>query len=181
MSNEKKIFIDEDWKSQVEREKEAISREAPAKEGDPGKTPEPGPHDLPPASFEMLVTTFASEAMVALGQLPNPFTNEHSINWDHARYTIDMLQIIEDKTKGNLTTDEAAILETLLHQLRLAFVTLQNEYGSQSSIVNSQLRAGSSRPSPRFYRARGRAGSRKKVAMPSRRYNGLAAPIAFPN
>jgi hypothetical protein len=92
------------------------------------------PYNLPPASFEMLVTTFASEAMVALGQLPNPFTNEHSISWDHARYTIDMLQVVQDKTKGNLSTEEAAMLETLLHQLRLAFVTLQTEFNSQSVV-----------------------------------------------
>ena len=126
MSEEKKIFIDEDWKSQVEAEKEAL-----AKEPETGNTASSGPHDLPPASFEMLVTTFASEAMVALGQLPNPFTNEHTLNWEHARYTIDMLQVLQDKTKGNLGTEEAAMLETLLHQLRLAYVTLQNEYGSQ--------------------------------------------------
>lgn len=126
MSEEKKIFIDEDWKSQVEAEKEAL-----AKEPETGNTASPGTHELPPASFEMLVTTFASEAMVALGQLPNPFTNEHALNWEHARYTIDMLQVLQDKTKGNLSTEEAAMLETLLHQLRLAYVTLQNEYGSQ--------------------------------------------------
>lgn len=126
MSEEKKIFIDEDWKNQVEAEKEAL-----AKEPETGNAAAPGPHELPPASFEMLVTTFASEAMVALGQLPNPFTNEHTLNWEHARYTIDMLQVLQDKTKGNLGTEEAAMLETLLHQLRLAYVTLQNEYGSQ--------------------------------------------------
>ncbi len=128
MSDEKKIFIDEDWKSQVEKEKENFAQHAatePAAEVDP--------YYLPPASFEMLVTTFASEAMVALGQLPNPFTNEHSISWEHARYTIDMLQVVQDKTKGNLSVDEATMLETLLHQLRLAFVTLQNEYNSQTA------------------------------------------------
>jgi hypothetical protein len=130
MSEEKKIFIDEDWKNQVEAEKEALAKEPE------GKAAAPGPHELPPASFEMLVTTFASEAMVALGQLPNPFTNEHTLNWEHARYTIDMLQVLQDKTKGNLSTEEAAMLETLLHQLRLAYVTLQNEYGSQMPTVD---------------------------------------------
>ncbi len=131
MSGEKKIFIDEDWKSQVEAEKEALSKET-----ETDKPTAPGLHELPPASFEMLVTTFASEAMVALGQLPNPFTNEHVLNWEHARYTIDMLQVLQDKTKGNLSTEEAAMLEALLHQLRLAFVTLQNEYGSQTPTVD---------------------------------------------
>ncbi|MDZ4658249.1 MAG: DUF1844 domain-containing protein [Bythopirellula sp.] len=128
MSDEKKIFIDEDWKSQVEKEKETFAQKAaaePAAEADP--------YNLPPASFEMLVTTFASEAMVALGQLPNPFTNEHSISWEHARYTIDMLQVLQDKTKGNLSPEEAGMLETILHQLRLAFVTLQTEYNNQTA------------------------------------------------
>jgi hypothetical protein len=125
MSDEKKIFVDEDWKSHVEAEKEALSQKA-----DEGSTQPTFPSDMPPASFEMLVTTFASEAMVALGQVPNPFTNEHTISWDHARYAIDMLQVLQDKTKGNLSTEEAAMIETLLHQLRLAFVTLQQEYGT---------------------------------------------------
>ncbi len=126
MSDEKKIFIDEDWKSQVEKEKESFAKQAEAE-----PTAEVDPYNLPPASFEMLVTTFASEAMVALGQLPNPFTNEHSISWEHARYTIDMLQVLQDKTKGNLSPEEAGMLETILHQLRLAFVTLQTEYNNQ--------------------------------------------------
>jgi hypothetical protein len=134
MSDEKKIFVDEDWKSQVEAEKEALSHEA-----EQGKSQPSFPSDMPPASFEMLVTTFASEAMVALGQVPNPFTNEHTLSWDHARYAIDMLQVLQDKTKGNLSTEEAAMIETLLHQLRLAFVTLQKEYGdlptTESGIV----------------------------------------------
>ena len=131
MSTDKKIFVDEDWKNQVEAEKEAL-----AKEPEAGKAAEPGPNDLPPASFEMLVTTFATEAMIALGQVPNPFSNEYTISWEHARYTIDMLQVLQDKTKGNLSTEEAAMVETILHQLRLAFVTLQNEYGAQLASAN---------------------------------------------
>ena len=131
MSTDKKIFVDEDWKSQVEAEKEALAKEPEAE-----KTAGGGPLDLPPASFEMLVTTFASEAMIALGQVPNPYSNEYTISWEHARYTIDMLQVVQDKTKGNLSTEEAAMLETILHQLRLAFVTLQNEYASQLASTN---------------------------------------------
>lgn len=123
MADEKKIIIDEDWKSQVEAEKKALAQEEAAKPANQ--------QELPAASFEMLVTTFATEAMVALGQLPNPFTNEHSLSFEHAKYTIDMLQVLEDKTKGNLSTDEAALLESLLHQLRMAYVTLQQEYGKQ--------------------------------------------------
>jgi hypothetical protein len=122
MAEDKKIIIDEDWKSQVEAEKEAFAQEETVKPANQ--------QELPAASFEMLVTTFATEAMVALGQLPNPFTNEHSLSFEHAKYTIDMLQVLEDKTKGNLSTEEAALLESLLHQLRLAYVTLQKEYSA---------------------------------------------------
>ena len=125
MSEEKKIFVDENWKDQVEAEKAAYDKQA-ADEGKEAQTQE-----LPPASFEMLVSTFASEALIALGQVPNPINNEYTLSWEHARYTIDMLQVLEDKTKGNLSTDEAAMLEGLLHQLRMAFVALQSQVDEQ--------------------------------------------------
>ena len=133
MAEEKKIFVDEDWKSQVEAEKAAYASQASSPP--PGNTGE-----LPPASFEMLVTTFATEAMVALGQLPNPFTNEHSVNWDHAKYTIDMLQVIAEKTKGNLSQEEDTMLEGLLHQLRMAFVTLRSNTGTSQGPADSSRR-----------------------------------------
>ncbi len=120
MSDEKKIFVDENWKDQVEAEKAAFDKEAQSGGGE-----DPQSQTLPPASFEMLVSTFASEALIALGQVPNPINNEYTISFEHARYTIDMLDVLEEKTKGNLTSDEAAMLESLLHQLRMAFVALQ--------------------------------------------------------
>lgn len=119
MSEEKKLFIDESWKDQVEAEKAAYDKEAASKADEP--------HGLPQANFEMLVSTFASEALIALGQVPNPINNEYTISWEHARYTIDMLEVMQEKTKGNLTPDEAGMLEGLLHQLRMAFVALQQE------------------------------------------------------
>jgi len=67
MSEEKKIIIDDDWKSQVAAEKEELKREAVEQ---PTESPQPQPQEMPPASFEMLMTMFATEAMAALGQLP---------------------------------------------------------------------------------------------------------------
>ena len=112
MSEEKKIIIDEDWKSQVEAEKEALKHEAET--------------EAPPASLEMLISTLATEAMVALGQFPHPATQEVSLNPDHARYAIDMLEILQTKTKGNLESGEEKMLQDLLHQLRMLFVAAQN-------------------------------------------------------
>jgi len=78
--------------------------------------------DLPPPSFSLLVATFASQAMVALGRVPNPVDGKTSITPELAQHAIDMLVMLETKTKGNLTADEARLLEGAMHQLRLAFL-----------------------------------------------------------
>ncbi len=119
---EKKILIDDDWKSQVAAEKEALKEETTAEGPAAG---DPAMPQMPPASFEMLVTTLATEAMVALGQFPNPATQEVSLSLDHAGYAIDMLSMLEEKTKGNLSEAEETMMTQLLHQLRMMFVQVQ--------------------------------------------------------
>lgn len=132
MSDDKKIIIDEDWKSQVEAEKQRFEETSPA----PGEAASAaggaatGSHpeldaEWPPASFEMLVGAFVTEAIVGLGQIPSPVTNKAEFHAGRARYAIDMLEVIQEKTKGNLAPGEAAGLEDLLHQLRMAFVAAQ--------------------------------------------------------
>jgi hypothetical protein len=79
-------------------------------------------HKLPPPSFSLLVATFASQAMVAFGKVPDPIEGKTEIRLELARHAIDMLDILEQKTKGNLTADEAAMLEGILHQLRIEFM-----------------------------------------------------------
>ena len=80
------------------------------------------PDKLPPPSFNLLVATFASQAAVAFGQVPNPIDGKTEVRIELGRHAIDMLDILEQKTKGNLTADEGKFLEDVLHQLRLAFV-----------------------------------------------------------
>src|SRR5262245_58920731 len=123
MSDEKKIIIDEDWKSRVAAEKEALAREAhgEATPAESSRTP-PDPAALPPmppASFEMLVTTLATEAMIGLGQIPHPLTGKVHADPGQAQYAIDMIEMLADKTKGNLSSDEDRGLRELLHQLRM--------------------------------------------------------------
>ena len=106
MTNEKKILIDDDWKEQVAAEIEALKKETEAETSSPDDTATDAsasgqaPQQMPPASFEMLVTTLATEAMVALGQFPNPATQETSISSEHATYAIDMLAMLQEKTKA---------------------------------------------------------------------------------
>jgi len=137
MSDEKKIIIDEDWKSQVQAEKEAAKQGGPSPTGEPASAGGPTatdstsapPHDppMPPASFEMLVTTLATEALVALGQVPHPATNKAELHRNHAQYIIDMLDVLRQKTKGNLAPAEQQLMDDVLHQMRMLFVAVANQ------------------------------------------------------
>ncbi len=122
MSDEKKIIIDEDFKSQVAAEREALAEESsPTKEA----TGAPAGQELPPASLEMLITSLATEAMMLLGQLPQMGSEKVEADLPRARYTIDMLEVLQEKTKGNLTPEEEQAMGDLLHQLRMVFVAIQ--------------------------------------------------------
>jgi len=87
---------------------------------DPPKTS--APEKLPPPSFSLLVATFASQATVAFGHVPNPIDGKTDVRLDLAKHAIDMLAMIQEKTVGNLAPDEASLLENVLHQLRMAYV-----------------------------------------------------------
>ena len=71
---------------------------------------------MPPASFEMLVTTLATEALMALGQIPHPITNEVELRRNQAQYLIDTLDLLREKTKNNLSPQEQKLIEAVLHQ-----------------------------------------------------------------
>lgn len=132
--SEPKIIIDEDWKSRVEAEKKAAADKAgaeakpsepaaAAKEAEPAaKSTAERPTQLPAATFSFLVTTLATQAMVSLGEAPNPFTGKSELHLPEAKHFIDTLAMLEEKTRGNLTADERGLLDAYLHQLRLAYV-----------------------------------------------------------
>lgn len=80
------------------------------------------PPQLPPPSFSLLVATFASQASVAFGHVPNPIDGKTEVRLDLAKHAVDMLGVIQAKTIGNLNQQEASLLENVLHQLRMAYV-----------------------------------------------------------
>lgn len=122
MPDEKKLIIDEDWKSQVEAEKRQAQPEAKAAAERPSAEAEKHDVPMPPASLELLLTMLATEALMALGQVPNPITGRVETHRNQATYLIDTIDMLRQKTTGNLTSDEQLLIDTLLHQLRLAFV-----------------------------------------------------------
>jgi len=76
--------------------------------------------------FLDLVSLFGTQALMALGKLANPATNKAEKNLDAARLFIDLLEMVERKTAGNLTSDEAKVLKATLTDLRLMFVEESN-------------------------------------------------------
>ncbi len=82
--------------------------------------------DPPEASFAVLVSTFATQAAVALGQIPNPVTNETEVDLHQAKFAIDLLQVLDDKTKNNRTKEEDEFLSSCLYQLRLVYIDKQS-------------------------------------------------------
>jgi hypothetical protein len=81
--------------------------------------------EMPPASLPVLLTTLATQAMVALGQIAHPLTGKAEIDLVEARHFIDTLEMLEQKTAGNRTQQESLLLESLLHELRLAYIAVQ--------------------------------------------------------
>ncbi len=121
--SEPKIIVDEDWKSQVAREKaEQRAKERRAKRDDSGAEETLDENGFPVPSFSMLVSTFATQAFAGMGFIPDPVTNQPKVNRPMAKHFIDMLAVLETKTVGNLTDDENNMLRDALHQLRMAFV-----------------------------------------------------------
>lgn len=126
MSDEKKIIIDEDWKSQVQAEREAAKHpEDKATDRPPGDSPAAADPPMPPASFEMLVTTLATEVLVAMGQVPHPLTGKAELHRNQAQFLIDTLDVLKQKSKGNLTPQEQELIDSVLHQLRMVFIAVQ--------------------------------------------------------
>ena len=115
--------VDESWKEQVERDKraaDAAKTPGPARET-PAHAPEPeGP---PQARFDLFLSGLTVEAFIALGDMPHPTTKRHATNLTQAKYLIDLLGVIEEKTRGNLSVDEDKLLKDALYQLRMRYLS----------------------------------------------------------
>ncbi|WP_219341383.1 DUF1844 domain-containing protein, partial [Nevskia soli] len=91
-------------------------------------TVEPSPErpPLPPASFEFLIFSMITQAQMQLGLLHfGPESEKPEPDFETARHTIDLLGIIQEKTKGNLTLEEDRLLNNSLTELRFRFVQAQ--------------------------------------------------------
>ena len=120
--------VDESWKEQAEREKQTVAQHAKPAAGQP-QTAAEEPEELsqggeaaPQARFDLFVSGLTMEALIALGDMPHPATRRQAVNLPQAKYLIDLLGILEEKTKGNLSADEERLLKDSLYQLRMRYL-----------------------------------------------------------
>jgi hypothetical protein len=80
----------------------------------------------PPIDFPSYLLSYYTQGLVLLGEVPNPYTNKKEEDIDAARHTIDILSMLEQKTRGNLTKEEQQLLESVLYELRMKFMAKTN-------------------------------------------------------
>jgi hypothetical protein len=93
-----------------------------------GMADEP-PVAVSPVDFSTHILSLASSALIALRKMPAPEGVEHPLDLETARHLIDVLGMLEHKTKGNLEEAEQRLLQSLIYDLRVAFVDAQRGAG----------------------------------------------------
>ena len=121
---EKKIIVDEDWKKEAQKEKEVLASQEQAEEQVPKQG---GREPLPPGDFAALISMLVTQAFFALGLIHIEGQEEKEPDLEMARYNIDMLSTLEEKTKGNLSEEEEKVLQSTLSQVRMAYVKVSEK------------------------------------------------------
>ncbi len=121
--NESKLIIDSDWKSQAEAERQKLSDQANE------KAEQASERDLPPADILGIVQILATQALLYMGAFPDPQTGRAMVAMDLAKFHVDLLGTLEEKTKGNLNEEEQEIVTQTAHELRLQFVEVNKAVG----------------------------------------------------
>jgi hypothetical protein len=111
----------------TDRRSFSASGEKPEPTPSPPATPaeprnEPPAAALPPVDFGTFVLSLGSSAIMHLGEYEHPESGKVEKDLPMAKHTIDLLSMLEEKTKGNLTAQEDKLLESLLYDLRIRFV-----------------------------------------------------------
>ncbi len=81
-----------------------------------------GTPELPAVDFSTLVLSLSHSALLHMGDAPDPADNQRHVNMPMARQTIDLLALLQEKTRGNLTGPEESLMAQALYDLRLRYV-----------------------------------------------------------
>ena len=119
-NDKKKIIIDEDWKQQAKKEKEVLAEKEEAEKKEAVQDKRQGP--LPQGDLAALVSMLFTQTLFSLGFIQVKGQDKREPDLALAKYNIDLLEMLEAKTKGNLSEDEQHAITTALSELRMAYV-----------------------------------------------------------
>jgi hypothetical protein len=134
MAEEEKGFVIKDKRTFSSDTGEAETPREDEEKKDSGsgdETPEPEMEEkpekeeafqLPEVSFSTFIFSLSSSALFHFGEVADPTTGEKQKNLPMAKHTVDILGMLEEKTAGNLTDDEAQLLKNILYDLRMRYV-----------------------------------------------------------
>ncbi len=94
------------------------------------------------AHFLQFLGGLAVQTLVHLGKMSNPITNQTGVDLANAKYSIDILGVLQEKTKGNLTPEENEYLQNVLRDLRLEYVAVSQNAGANASAETPQTKDG---------------------------------------
>lgn len=117
-----------DRREEAPREAPEAESRAPVRQTTDTSQPEPGPpddFDAEAAGFDTLVSYLSTTAMFQLGALAGPGGERIPPDFPNARRTIDLLEILQQKTQGNLSPQEERFLDEALYELRLAYLEME--------------------------------------------------------
>ncbi len=119
----------EDGESRAPEAPEKVE-EKPANGKSSTKTENPPGQETPPRpsiDFPSYILSYYTQGLVLLGEVPNPYTNKKEEDIEAARHTIEILSLLEQKTKGNLSGEEQQLLGSVLYELRMKFMAKTNQ------------------------------------------------------
>jgi hypothetical protein len=118
-----KIYVDSDWKQEAAEEKKRLDEQM--KEA-------PQSQQLPPANIYEIINLLVMQATVGLGGMKTPSGGVVPPDYGVAKYFIDLLEVLQEKTKGNLEEEESKALNAVLYELRMRYVQTVSGSGGQA-------------------------------------------------
>ncbi len=136
MSDEEPGFVIRDRRGRSDSTKEESPAPPSAEPTPRPSTADPGgsTHAGPPVTFSSFVFSLGTSSLMLMGETLDPQQPSIEVNLPQAKEMIDILSMLEEKTKNNLTTEEASVLRDMLYTLRMKFVSLSPGKGKAASI-----------------------------------------------
>ncbi|HQG32301.1 MAG TPA: DUF1844 domain-containing protein [Deltaproteobacteria bacterium] len=119
--DQKKRYTFTDKRSRPEETRQDLKTES-SKTHDTVDARPYGREGYPEIDFSTLIMSFASAAMISIGNVPDPVTGQISKNLPLAQQNIAIISLLREKTKGNLSQEEESLIDNILYELRLSYI-----------------------------------------------------------